>query len=59
MASDTWFPRRGAVAVTVGAPLSPEGEGWAEAVRLRDAARAAILPHCGEPDAADHPRASA
>ncbi len=52
MRGDTWFPRRGAVAVTVGAPLSPEGEGWAEAVRLRDAARAAILPHCGEPDAA-------
>ena len=54
---DSWFARRGAVAVTVGAPVSPEGmaeEGagdpWAVAVRLRDAARAEILRHCGEPD---------
>jgi 1-acyl-sn-glycerol-3-phosphate acyltransferase len=54
---DSWFPRRGAVAVTIGAPVSPEGvaeEGagdpWAVAIRLRDAARAEILRHCGEPD---------
>ena len=57
---DSWFARRGAVAVPVGAPVSPEGmvkEGagdpWAVAVRLRDAARAEILRHCGEPDLVD------
>jgi 1-acyl-sn-glycerol-3-phosphate acyltransferase len=54
---DSWFPRRGAVTVTVGAPVSPEGmteevagDPRAVAVRLRDAARAEILRHCGEPD---------
>jgi 1-acyl-sn-glycerol-3-phosphate acyltransferase len=54
---DSWFPRRGAVTVTVGAPVSPEGmaeevagDPWTVAVRLRDAARAEILRHCGEPD---------
>jgi 1-acyl-sn-glycerol-3-phosphate acyltransferase len=54
---DSWFPRRGAVAVTVGAPVSPERmaqeaarDPWAVAVRLRDATRAEILRHCGEPN---------
>jgi 1-acyl-sn-glycerol-3-phosphate acyltransferase len=47
---DTWFPRPGAVAVTVAAPLPPGGGEWADAVRLRDAARAAILPASGEPE---------
>ena len=53
----SWFPRRGAVTVTVGAPLAPRalagGEGpWAAALKLRDAARAHILRHIGEPDLA-------
>ncbi len=48
---DQWFPRRGSVAVTVGAPIRPAGSDWAAAIRLRDAARAEILQHCGEPDA--------
>ncbi len=46
----SWFPRRGRLEVIVEPPLSPDGEDWAAAVRLRDAARAAILRHCGEPD---------
>jgi 1-acyl-sn-glycerol-3-phosphate acyltransferase len=47
-----WFPRRGRVEVTVLPPLYAKGHGWAAAVGLRDAVRAAILAHCGEPDLA-------
>jgi 1-acyl-sn-glycerol-3-phosphate acyltransferase len=47
-----WFPRRGAISVTVGPALQPEGSDWPAAVALRDAARAEILRHCGEPDLA-------
>jgi 1-acyl-sn-glycerol-3-phosphate acyltransferase len=52
----SWFPRRGPVTVTLGAPLHPQqlmaagDDRWRLAVRLRDAARARILAHCGEPD---------
>ncbi len=31
-------------------PMMPEGEGWHVALDLRDAARAEIVRHCGEPD---------
>jgi 1-acyl-sn-glycerol-3-phosphate acyltransferase len=48
----TWYLRRAAVSVTVGAPILPQGSDWAAAVKLRDAARAEILRHCGEPDLA-------
>jgi 1-acyl-sn-glycerol-3-phosphate acyltransferase len=47
-----WLPRRGTISVTVGPALQPEGSGWPAAVVLRDAARAEILRHCGEPDLA-------
>jgi 1-acyl-sn-glycerol-3-phosphate acyltransferase len=47
---DEWFPRRGAVEITVGVPIPPPGTDWAAALALRDAARAEILRHCGEPD---------
>ena len=47
-----WFPRRGAISVTIGAPLRPQGADWSAAIKLRDAARAEILRHCGEPDLA-------
>ena len=47
---DQWFPRRGAISLHVGRPIAPEGEGFAAVLALRDAARAAILAHCGEPD---------
>ena len=46
----SWFPRRGRLEVIVEPPIPPDGADWAAAVRLRDAARAAILRHCGEPD---------
>jgi acyl carrier protein len=48
----SWFARRGAIVVTVAAPLAPQGSDWNAAVALRDAARAEILRHCGEPDLA-------
>ncbi len=47
-----WYPRRGAVAVTVFDPVRPEGTGWPEAVRLRERTRERILRACGEPDLA-------
>jgi hypothetical protein len=45
-----WMPRRAPITVHVGTPISPAGSGWREAIALRDAARAEILCHCGEPD---------
>ncbi len=48
--SDQWFPRRGTISVHIGATLYPQGPGWSAALQLRDAARAEILSHCGEPD---------
>lgn len=48
---DEWFPRRGTVEITVGAPIPPTGTDWGAALALRDAARAEILRRCGEPDA--------
>jgi len=50
MRSDHWFPRRGAVQVTVSPPITPDGSDFAAIVRLRDATRARILKFCGEPD---------
>jgi acyl carrier protein len=48
--ADHWFPRRGAISVTIGAPVAPDGNDWTAAIRLRDAVRAEILGLCGEPD---------
>jgi hypothetical protein len=42
--------RRAPISVVIGAPLRAQGEDWAAAVKLRDAARGEILRHCGEPD---------
>ena len=47
---DNWFPRRGSIEVTVRPPVAPSGQGWQVALNLRDAARAEIARHCGEPD---------
>ena len=47
-----WFPRPGDVRVTVGSPLFAEQDGFDAVIALRDAARAAILAGCGEPDLA-------
>ena len=48
----SWFARRGAIVVNIAAPIMPRGSDWNAAVALRDAARAQILHHCGEPDLA-------
>ncbi len=48
-----WLPGRGTVRVTLGPVLDPAplpGSEWERALALRDAARAAILAGCGEPD---------
>jgi len=50
--AEEWIFRRGPVRATFGAPIRPEGSDWGAAVRLREAARAEILRHCGEPDLA-------
>jgi 1-acyl-sn-glycerol-3-phosphate acyltransferase len=47
-----WFPRRGTINIAFSAPISPEGTDWSAALKLRNAARAEILRHCGEPDLA-------
>jgi 1-acyl-sn-glycerol-3-phosphate acyltransferase len=46
----SWLPRRAAVRVTICAPVLATGAGWQAALHLRDATRATILQHCGEPD---------
>jgi 1-acyl-sn-glycerol-3-phosphate acyltransferase len=48
--SGSWFPRRGKLQISVGAPILPTGSDWQAAVKLRDAARAVILRNSGEPD---------
>ena len=48
--ADSKFPHRGALQVTVGMPIRPDGSDWDAALRLRDAARAALLEYLGEPD---------
>jgi 1-acyl-sn-glycerol-3-phosphate acyltransferase len=50
--ANSWLPRHGPLRVVIGKPISPQGEGWQAAIALRDAARAVILRHCGEPDLA-------
>lgn len=53
----SWFPRRGLVTVNIGEAIKPAGKDWHAAIALRDAARQAILLHCGEPDLAAQPPA--
>ena len=55
--SDSWFPHRGTITVTIGQPIAPEAgvektaeNVWAAALKLRDASRSYILRYCGEPD---------
>ena len=54
----TWFPRRGSIRIHIGDAIAPgaragkSSSSWEDAVKLRDATRAQILKHCGEPDLA-------
>jgi 1-acyl-sn-glycerol-3-phosphate acyltransferase len=53
--ADHWFPRRGAIAVTFGPPIQPQGPDWAAALQVRDLVRGDILQRCGEPDVSAFP----
>ena len=48
----SWFPRKGAVSISIAKPVMPAGSDWNGAVKLRDDVRSEILRHCGEPDLA-------
>jgi hypothetical protein len=55
--SGSWFPRRGAITITIGELIDPPeakteapSDKWAAALRLRDLTREHILRHSGEPD---------
>ncbi|HYA73861.1 MAG TPA: AMP-binding protein, partial [Roseiarcus sp.] len=48
--SDQWFPRCAAIHVEIAEPIQPGGQDFPSVLRLRDAARAAVLARCGEPD---------
>ncbi|MEN8213821.1 MAG: AMP-binding protein [Pseudomonadota bacterium] len=52
---DSHFPRRGVAHLFFSTPIQPEGKDWAAAVKLRNAARAAMLRHLGEPDLTQAP----
>jgi 1-acyl-sn-glycerol-3-phosphate acyltransferase len=47
---DQWFPRRTGVSVVIERPIQPAGTDFSAMLNLRDAARAAMLKHAGEPD---------
>jgi 1-acyl-sn-glycerol-3-phosphate acyltransferase len=54
MRDGQWIPSRRAIVVTIGKPIEPPADApdtFTAAIRLRDAARAEILRHCGEEDA--------
>jgi 1-acyl-sn-glycerol-3-phosphate acyltransferase len=53
--SGSWFPRPGAIGVTIAPPVVPDGGGdrWTAAVALRDQVRAVMLRLSGEPDMRD------
>jgi hypothetical protein len=50
---DQWFPRRTAIDVVIEPPIPPAGTDFTAMLSLRDAARAAMLKHVGEPDLRD------
>lgn len=46
---ETVLPRPGRVTITIAPPIFPRPDGWQEIVRLREATRAWIAQHSGEP----------
>lgn len=55
------FPRHGAIGLVIGPPARADAVAsvWQGALALRDAARAHVLAHCGEPDLAHESNAVA
>lgn len=51
--SDQWFPRWNPVSVQIEKAITPSGTDFPSLLQLRDAVRAVILGHCGEPDIAE------
>jgi 1-acyl-sn-glycerol-3-phosphate acyltransferase len=51
--SDQWLPRWTPVTVEIAEPIKPAGNDFSAVLKLRDAARAAMLARCGEPDLAE------
>jgi acyl carrier protein len=47
---DQWFPRRTEIAVVIEEPIRAAGNDFSAMLAMRDAARAAMLKHSGEPD---------
>ncbi len=47
---DQWLPRRSRIDVEIADAIKPGGSDFASVLRLRDAAREAMLARCGEPD---------
>jgi acyl carrier protein len=47
---DQWFPRRTGIDVVIEPPIQPVAADFTAMLALRDAARAAMLKHVGEPD---------
>jgi len=45
-----WLPRRMHIEVIIRPPIPATGDGWKDALKLRDAARREISAWCGEPD---------
>jgi acyl carrier protein len=58
---DQWFPRRTPISVVIEEPIKPSGTDFTAMLSMRDAARAAMLKHVGEPDlgALEKPQAPA
>jgi 1-acyl-sn-glycerol-3-phosphate acyltransferase len=55
---DNWLPRRTRIEVIIRPPISPSGESWNDALKMRDAARREISAWCGEPDLVESAGAS-
>jgi 1-acyl-sn-glycerol-3-phosphate acyltransferase len=53
--AEVWFPRAGAITISIGEPLLPEAEDWAAALALRDRAKSFISRMTGEPALTDGP----
>ena len=50
----SWFPRHGAVSVTISKMIKAEGTDWNSIIKLRDTAHAEILYQCGEPNLSEY-----
>ena len=50
----SWFPRHGAVSVTISKIMKAEGTDWNSIIKLRDSAYVEILHQCGEPNLSEY-----